>query len=256
MNAVLTIASRDLTKLLRDPARMMATFVFPFIFMAALGGSMQANLGSNLGFDFLGFTFTGVFAQTLFQSSAMGLISVLEDRENDFSQEIFIAPVSRYAIIAGKLLGETLVALPQGLAVIAFGLLLGVSMSPQQLLALASVALVVCIFGGSFGLLVLANLSSQRAAQQVFPFILLPQFFLAGVFNPIQKLPWYLDILSRISPMRYAVDFARNLFYAGRPEYEHVVLADPAVNALIIGGLVLVFVVAGTFLFVRAEQNR
>ena len=33
--------------------------------------------------------------------------------------------------------------------------------------------------------MVMANLNSQRAANQVFPFLVLPQFFLAGVFNPI-----------------------------------------------------------------------
>lgn len=256
MNALLTVAHRDLTKLLRDPTRMLSTFVFPFVFLAALGGSMQANLGGSVGFDFMSFVFTGVFAQTLFQSSAMGLISLIEDRENDFSQEIFVAPVSRYAIVLGKIAGETLVALPQGIAVVAFGLLLGVSFSLSQVLGLAMVAIPVCLFGGAFGLLVLSNLSSQRAAQQIFPFIILPQFFLAGIFNPIQVLPWYLEVLSRISPMRYAVDLTRDVFYAGQPEYEQVVLAGPLLNAAIIGVMFIGFLVVGTLLFVRSERNR
>ncbi len=256
MSAVLTIAQRDLNKLLRDRARLLSTFIFPFVFLAALGGTMQANLGNSLGYDFLTYTFTGVLAQTLFQSAAMGLISVIEDRENDFSQEIFIAPVSRYAIVAGKLLGETLVALPQGLAVVAFAALLGVSISVGQLLALALVSVAVCLFGGAFGLMVLSNLSSQRAAQQVFPFILLPQFFLAGIFNPILVLPWYLDILSHLSPLRYAVDLTRNVFYLGQPEYGRAVLNSLAFNATIMSIAFGFFVVAGTWLFVRAERNR
>ncbi|MCX6021946.1 MAG: ABC transporter permease [Chloroflexi bacterium] len=256
MNAVLTIAQRDLNKLLRDRTRLLSTFIFPFVFLAALGGTMQANLGTSLGYDFLAYTFTGVLAQTLFQSAAMGLISVIEDRENDFSQEIFIAPVSRYAIVAGKLLGETLVALPQGLAVVAFALLLGVSISVGQLLAFGLVSVAVCLFGGAFGLVVLSNLSSQRAAQQVFPFILLPQFFLAGIFNPIQVLPWYLDILSRLSPLRYAVDLTRNVFYLGQPEYGRAVLNSLAFNATIMSIAFGLFVAVGTFLFVRAERNR
>jgi ABC-2 type transport system permease protein len=256
MNAVLTIAYRDITKLLRDPARILSTFIFPFVFLAALGGSMQANLGPNVGYDFMAFVFTGVFAQTLFQSAAMGLISLIEDRENDFSQEIFVAPVSRYAIVMGKIAGETLVALPQGIAVIAFALVLGISLSVTQLAGLAVVAVVVCLFGGAFGLLVLANLSSQRAAQQIFPFVILPQFFLAGIFNPIHVLPWYLEILSRISPMRYAVDLTRNVFYQGLPEYPLVVLDAPLVNGAITTVLFAAFLITGTFLFVRSEQNR
>src|SRR5690242_16341024 len=120
--AIITIAYRDLMKLLRDPARLVATFIFPLLFIFILGGSMQANVGSQLGYDFLTFTFTGVLAQTLFQSASMGVISIIDDRENDFSQEIFVSPISRYSIILGKIVGETLVALTQGLGILIFAL--------------------------------------------------------------------------------------------------------------------------------------
>ncbi|MBA2371238.1 MAG: ABC transporter permease, partial [Candidatus Limnocylindria bacterium] len=256
LSPMLALAHRDFVKLLRDRARLISTLIFPFIFIGALGGALQSNFGDIAGYDFLVFTFTGVLAQTMFQTTALGLISLIEDRENDFSQEIFISPISRYTIIFGKIIGETLVAIPQGVAVLLFGLVIQVPISLQQAVALLVGALTVAIFGGAFGVMVLANLRSQRAANQIFPFVMLPQFFLAGVFSPIQVLPWYLDILSKLSPMRYAVDFARGLYYAGTPEYDKVVLLDPVTNFLILGAAFLVFMVAGTILFVRAERNR
>jgi ABC-2 type transport system permease protein len=256
LHAVLALAQRDLTKLLRDRARLITTIIFPFIFIGALGGTLSANFGRGPGFDFLTLTFTGVYAQTLFQSTALGMISLVIDRENDFSQELFISPVSRYTIIAGRILGETLVALPQALAIIAFGLVIGIPMSPGQLAALIWTGIVVAFFGGAFGVLVLAFLNNQRAANQVFPFIFLPQFFLAGVFTPIQVLPWYLEIASRLAPLRYAVDFVRGVFYAGTPDYAHVVLQEPAADLAVILPALLVCLVVGTFFFVRAERNR
>jgi ABC-2 type transport system permease protein len=102
----------------------------------------------------------------------------------------------------------------------------------------------------------MANISSQRAANQIFPFIMLPQYFLAGVFSPIRILPWHLDFLSKISPMRYAVDLTRGVFYAGRPDYPQVVLFEPMLNLVVIVGLFLVFLALGTWLFVRSERNR
>ena len=45
VTAVLAISHRDLLKFLRDPARMVSTFVFPLIFIGALGGSLQATFG-------------------------------------------------------------------------------------------------------------------------------------------------------------------------------------------------------------------
>ena len=85
---------------------------------------------------------------------------------------------------------------------------------------------------------------------------MLPQFFLAGVFNPIENLPWFLDILSRLAPMRYAVDLMRNVYYGFPPESVDVPLASLNPNLAVIGGLFVVFIVIGTALFVRAEQNR
>ncbi len=255
-NAIFTIAYRDLMKLLRDPVRIVSTLIFPLIFIGILGGAFQSGLSDAVGYNLLVFIFTGIFAQTLFQSTATGVISLIEDRESDFSQEIFVSPISRYSIVFGKILGESLVALPQGIAIIVFAFVIGVPLSVAQLLWLVPVALLVCLFGGAFGLLIMANLKSQRSANQVFPFIMLPQFFLSGAFTPIQILPWYLDILSRIMPMRYAIDMARSIFYIGRPEYSKVVLASPVYNLAIMGGAFLLFMVVGTFLFVRGERNR
>jgi ABC-2 type transport system permease protein len=256
VSPILAIAYRDLVKFMRDRGRLVGTFVFPFIFIGILGGSFQSNLAQDFGFNFIAFTFTGVFGQTLFQSAADGIISLIEDRENDFSQEIFVSPISRYSIVFGKILGESLVALAQGVGIILFGVIVGVPMSVGQLLGLVPVAIIACLLGASFGILVLSNLSSRRLASQVFPFIMLPQFFLAGVFNPIKILPLPLEILSLLSPMRYAVDLARGTFYFGQPEYEKVVLQPPLVNLAIMGAMFAVFLVAGTVLFVRREQNR
>jgi ABC-2 type transport system permease protein len=255
-NAIATLAYRDLLKFLRDPIRMASTLIFPLIFIAILGGSFEASLGDTIGYSFLVFTFTGVLAQTLFQSSAMGLVSLIEDRENDFSQEIFISPISRYAIIIGKILGEALVSMAQGLGIIAFAVIIGIPITWWQALILFPVSLIVCFFGGAFGLVIMANLSSQRAANQVFPFIMLPQYFLAGVFTPIKDLPWYLNILSILSPMRYAVDLTRGIYYSGSAEYNYVVLQPAWFNFLVMIGLFGLFLVAGTFSFVRKEKNR
>jgi ABC-2 type transport system permease protein len=250
VSPILAIAYRDLLKFLRDPVRIVSTLIFPAVFIGI------SSVLQEVGFSSLTFAFTGIFAQTLFQSSALGLISLIEDRENDFSQEIFVSPISRYAIIGGKIFGEALVSIAQGVAILAFVVVLGMSISGRQLLGLTVAAVIVCLFGGAFGVLVLANLSSQRAANQVFPFIFLPQFFLAGVFIPVQVLPWYLDLVSKISPMRYAVDLARGIFFAGEPGYADIVLQGVPFNLLVIAILFILFLVVGTWLFVWKERNR
>ncbi len=256
LGAILAIASRDVTKLLRDRARLVFTIVFPLIFVGLMGGTLQGNLGRAAGFNFIGFIFSGVLGMTLFQSSAQGLISLLEDRESDFSQEMFVSPVSRYSIVFGKVLGETGVSLYQAVPTVVLGMLLGVPLSVWQLALLVPVCVFACLLGGAFGVAVMALLSSQRAAQQIVPFLIFPQFFLAGIFNPIKVLPWYLEPFSLISPMRYAVDLIRDVVYAGRPEGSLVVLFDGPTNLAVMAGMFGLFLVVGTAVFVRTETNR
>ena len=138
--------------------------------------------------------------------------------------------------------------------IVIFGFVLQVPLGADQLIRMALAGIVVAFFGGAFGVLVLANLSSQRAATQIFTFVMLPQYFLAGIFNPIGHLPLPLDILSKISPMRYAVDFMRDAYYGGAGS--GIPLFDTSTNFAIIGAMFVVFMVVGTFLFVRAERNR
>src|SRR5947208_16516596 len=130
LSAMAAIATRDFFKFLRDRSRLVLAVLVPFLLMFLLGSTLQLNLGRAAGFDFIGFTFTGVLGMTLFQSSMQGLASLLDARQNDFAPEIFVAPVSRYAIVCGKILGETMVALAQTIPRVAFALVLRVPLSP------------------------------------------------------------------------------------------------------------------------------
>src|SRR3989442_2656793 len=155
MNAVAAIAGRDLLKFIRDPGRLVAAVIFPFAMIFLLGGTLQLNLGKAAGFNFIGFTFTGFLGMTLFQSTAQGLTSLMDDRQNDFAQEMFVSPVSRYSIVVGKILGETTVAIMQVLPMVIFAIVLRVPLTATALGLLVPVALLSCFMGGAFGLLLL-----------------------------------------------------------------------------------------------------
>ncbi|MDZ4786751.1 MAG: ABC transporter permease [bacterium] len=260
VSAILTIALRDFTKLLRDRFRLAISFIFPIIFIGALGTSLQSNIGKFIEFNYLTFTFTGVLAQTLFQSTASGIISLIQDRESDFTQEMFVSPISRYSIIIGKILGESLVSLVQAVGVLLFGLFMAfffeIDITIFQLILSLPAIFAACLLGGAFGTLVMAALGNQRSANQLFPFVIFPQFFLAGVFNPIKELPLPILILSRMAPMTYAVDFFRGLYYWGHPDYNDVVLYHPLMNFVIIAIMFTVMMSIGTYLFVKNERNR
>lgn len=253
LNAILTIAYRDLLKLLRDRGRIIGAFIAPIFFVGGIGGTLQAGLGDSSSFDVLQVFVVGIFAATLFQSAAQGIISLVEDRESDFSQELFIAPVSRYSIVFGKILGETSVALLQGAVVLLFGLILQIKLGPAQFGELLVVGILAALLGGAFGTLLVSAFPSQRSANQVLPFFVFPQIFLAGVLVPLRGE--VLKTVSLIAPLRYVVDLAHSIVY-GYPDAHDLVLLSPIVNLAIVGGLFAIFLVIGTTLFVRSERTR
>jgi len=256
LNAIIAIAARDVTKLLRDRMRLVFSLMFPLIFIGVLGASLQANVGQSLGYNLLTFTFVGVVAQTLFQSTASGIISLVSDRDSDFAQEMFVSPISRYSIIIGKIVGESTVSFLLLFSIFLLGLVLQIPLDWPRLVLILPAGIVAALFGGAFGVLVMSRLSGQQAAQQVFPFVIFPQFFLSGVFNPITNLPPVLFVLSRIAPMTYAVDLLRGLYYLGRPEYARTVLYHPLTNLAVIGVYSVLLLLLGTHLFISHEKNR
>ena len=256
LSAVLVIAQRDVIKLLRDRPRLAVNLAFPILLVAGLGNVLQASVGQVTGLDAVTLAFTGVLAATLFQSAAAGMISIAEDRETDFSRALFVAPISRSTLLAGKLAGEALVALAQGGCVVVFAVVIGVRMTPGELARMLPVSLASCLLGGAFGLATVAALPNQRSAMDVFQFLIIPQYVLGGVLVPLRGLPAYLNVVARALPLRYAVDLTRAAFYAGSAGYGRVVTEGPLVDATVVGGLFVVLLVAGGLMFSYRERSR
>jgi ABC-2 type transport system permease protein len=253
--ALLAVAQRDVAKFFGDRVRVAVSLAFPLVIIAGLGGVLEPVLGRVAGLDAVTFAFTGVLAAILFQSAAMGIISLVEDRETDFSRELLVAPVRRLTIVAGKVLGESTVALCQGAAVVLLAPILGVRLSAVQLLTLVPTSVACCLVGAAFGLVTLVALPNRRTAQHVFNFLILPQFALSGVLAPLHGVSPVLDAFSHAMPLRYAADLLRTMFYAGTPGYAAAVSGNPLVDALVVCGLTAAFLAVGTAAFTHAERR-
>jgi ABC-2 type transport system permease protein len=200
--------------------------------------------------------FSGVLAASLFQSAAAGMISIVEDRETDFSRELFIAPVSRLTLLAGKVTGESAVAVCQGICIVIFAVAIGVRLDGWQLAGLAGAGLASCLLGAGFGLATIAALPTQRSAMQIFQFLIIPQYVLSGVLVPLAGAPRLLGAIAWLMPMRYCVDLMRAAFYTGSAGYARVVTSGPVLDIIVIVALTAALTAAGAALFEYRERAR
>ena len=86
--------------------------------------------------------------------------------------------------------------------------------------------------------------------------LVFPQMFLSGALIPSASSTGLLGILSKLMPMTYSIDLARNIFYAGKPEYAFAVLHPFWLDLAITVAVCVVFIVVGTVMFVRRDRNR
>jgi ABC-2 type transport system permease protein len=256
INAIITIAARDITITLKSPASLIMSLVMPVVMMGMLGGSIAQNMAGGLGFNFGQFMMVGMLVNMLFMTTTMGMTSLIEERETDFTQEMMVSPVSRYAIIIGKICGSSFAAIVSMIGTLAVGLVMGITLRPGQLLALLALSPLMCLSAGALTMIILGLVTNKRTANFAVIFIVMPQMFLSGAIIPINNSSGVLLVLSRILPMTYCLDLMRAVIYAGTPDYANVVLFNPAICAVCIIALTALFLLLGTFFFAKSETNR
>jgi ABC-2 type transport system permease protein len=256
INAVITIAARDITLTLKSPASLIMSLAMPIVMMGMLGGSLAQNMAGGLGFNFGQFMMVGMLVNMLFMTTTMGLTSLVDDHETDFTQEMMVSPVSRYSIIIGKIFGSSFVAIVSMIGTLVVGLVMGITLRPGQLLALLALSPLMCLSAGALTMIIIGLIKSRRTANLAVMLIVMPQMFLSGAIIPRNNSSGILLILSRALPMTYCLDLMRAVVYAGTPDYASVVLFNPALSAIGIVLLTVFFLIFGTYFFARSETNR
>ena len=254
---VMALAQRDLLKFLRDKPRIIATFIFPVIFLGVFGVTLNAGIGKmSLGYSYINYVFSGIILQTLFQSSFSGIVSLIVDREEDFAMSIFVSPVSRFSIVLGKIIGEGLVSVTQLVGIVIFGYMVGVTLPISNIIFSLPFLLVATFVGGSFGIFISSRINSAENARRIFPFLTFPMIFLSGAFTPVNNLPLVLNVLKVINPLFYGVDLFRSFLFRGLAEKSFVVVNNPIFDIVIFLGLGVLFFVFGTYFFANKEGNK
>jgi ABC-2 type transport system permease protein len=254
LNAVVTIAMRDIILALKSPSRIGMALIWPVMMLGMFGSQLSQNMGINMGFDFNQFMLIGMLVNGLFMMSIYGITSLVEDRENDFTQELLVSPISRYSIILGKIVGASFVGYVQFFATILVGLCIGARISGSQLLFLLALSPLINLAAGSLGVLCVGLIHKSSTAGLVAMLLSMFQMFLSGALIPINHSTGFMAVLSRLLPMTYCIDLTRGLFYGGSPGA--ATMYAPAVNLIIVGAFTAVFFIVGTTGFVRAEKIR
>jgi ABC-2 type transport system permease protein len=247
------VAYRELLRFVSERSRMLSSFAMPLLFLVIFGAGFTQTIGSLArGVNYIQFMFPGIIAMTVLTSSLFAGISVVWDREFGFLKEILVAPIGRTGIVLGKAAGGTAVALVQSLVMLVLAPILGVKLSVGMVLTLIPVLAVLSLGLSGLGILIASFMGSQQGFQILIQVLIFPLIFMAGVFFPVNNVPLWMEVISKVNPLTYGVDAIRQVFLGsglglGVSLFGHTmglgteVLIVGILGALLLGGAVISF---------------
>jgi ABC-2 type transport system permease protein len=226
LRAVSIVWRRELIRFRTDRLRAVTSLVQPILFLFGTGLSRLASHGLPAGVHFSTFIYSGVLAMSVLFTAIFSAASIVWDREFGFLREMLVAPVRRWAIVVGKCLGGATVATFQGLIFLALAGVAHVPYDPVLLLTLIGELLLLSFTLTAFGVMMAARIKQIQAFMALTQLFVLPLFFLSGALYPLNGLPAWLTVLTRIDPLTYVVQPMRNAVFA------HLSVSPVAVHAL------------------------
>jgi ABC-2 type transport system permease protein len=221
LKAIITIWRREIIRYWRDKARIFSSLLQPLLFLALFGTGLRGALaGGSLGIDFLKFMYPGIIAMAVMGTAFFSTISTVWDREFGFLKEILVAPVSRSAIVIGKLFGATTIASFQGLIILFLAPVLGIQIGFLIVIQLFLMMLLLAFSISGLGLLIASLMKTTESFGFIMQLLILPMFFVSGAFFPLTSVPNWLAFIARINPLSYGVDAMRQIILASQIKAE------------------------------------
>ena len=216
LRAVRVVWMRELIRFAHDRMRIVTSLTQPVLYLLVLGTGLASLTGGATGGSgsLRTFMFPGVLALSVLFTAMFSAASIVWDREFGFMREMLVAPVSRSAIVLGKCLGGATTATLQGVILIALAGAAGVPYSPALIAELVGLLLLLAFAMTAFGVLVAARIRNLQSFMGVTQLFLMPMFFLSGALYPLSGLPAWLELLTRVNPLSYAVDPLRRAVFA------------------------------------------
>jgi ABC-2 type transport system permease protein len=216
---------------------MALIVIVPLVVMTLIGLSFPEE-------DVLDYIAPAMLATlALFFSFLLTGISFLRERSQGTMERLMASPVSRLDMVLGYLFGFFVFALTQTLIIVLFTIYVLDVRYLGDLWQIFVFQIVVIIVAVNLGIFTSTFARNEFQMVQFIPLIIVPQVFLCGVIWPVEQMPDYLQWLSSILPLTYAVDGLRDIMLSGKNlidvAFELAVLVGFAVVTSVLAAITL-----------------
>ena len=214
-----TLWWREVVRFYRQRARVVGVIASPVLFWIVIGSGFGKSFtsGAGKGHDYLDYFYPGALIMIVLFTSIFTMMSVIEDRKEGFLLSVLVAPVSRSAIVLGKVLGGTTLAALQGLIFLVFAPLVGIHLNLSVFLLSALVVFLVSFALTALGFAIAWPMDSTQAFHAIINLFLIPLWLLSGALFPLSSASRWLRLVMQINPLTYGVEALRGVLDPGSP---------------------------------------
>lgn len=217
LKVIYTIWLREFKTFIRERSRMIGMIGQPLLYLLVVGQGITSSMSLNAapaGIDYLKFMYPGIIGMSVLFTAIFSALSIIWDREFGFLKEVQVAPVPRWSVAIGKVLGGSTVATLQSMILIALAPFAGISLSLVLIIKLMFIAFLMSFAITSFGVAIAAQMESMQGFQMIMNFLIMPLYFLSGAMFPMTNAPTWMKTSMLINPLTYGVDAIRNVVFS------------------------------------------
>ena len=214
LRVVVALGRRSIRQTFRRPQLMAPIIIFPSLLLAVqTGGAGRAvDLPAFPEVNgFLDFMLAGAMIQSCLLAGNSGGIALAVDIEMGFTDRLLAAPISRYAIVLGRLAGTAALGAFSAVYYIAVGLIFGAQIEEGVigvLLMIVFVTLAAVAFGG-VGAAIALRSGSASVVQGLFPLVFVI-LFISSAFFPAQLMLEPAGTIAEYNPISFIVEGVRD----------------------------------------------
>jgi ABC-2 type transport system permease protein len=200
-------AGRVLRQLRHDPRTMAMVVLLPSLLLGLLyllWAELPTAPRAPRLFDRVGLTMLGVFPFVVM--FLVTSIAMLRERTSGTLERLLTTPLSRLDLLLGYGTAFGVAAGVQALVTVTVATTVYDLALAGPLWAVVLIAVVDAVLGVALGLLASAFARSEFQAVQFMPVVVLPQFFLCGLLVPREQMAGWLQAVSDVLPLTYAVE--------------------------------------------------
>ena len=207
-------ARYDLLGIWRNGQARFFTLVLPLLFLVIFVSVFGNETIGHSHVKTSTYYVPGIAALAIIAASFVNLvISVTTERETGVLKRRRSTPVPASVLLAGRTLTAIVVSLTVMAVLLAVGAVFyGVQVNVSAIPAIAVTAplgsITFCVLGYALS----TAIGSVDAAQPMVQAIMLPLYFISGVFIPNVSLPTWLQDVARIFPVQHLADGLHNAF--------------------------------------------